>query len=257
VGELATQRRRAPSGRRPWRHEPDPNSLEAQASLGIDATCGPRRSRLPEPPRRPEAVDWTMDWYRRQAGWRRRPGPVPGAQIGPLREACHDRTVDCRFCQTPLTQTFHRSWRPAPGQCLPDPCPARGRDREGLSPPRRGSALSCFLVQADDPVAADDIFDDGYAYFSSYSESWVAHARRYAQAMTDRLRPRTPIPWSSRWPAMTATCCSTSRRPACLVLGIEPTANTAQAAVEIGVPTEVAFFNDCNRAQTWRRGDRR
>lgn len=65
VGELAT-RATAALGARPWRHEPDPASLEAQ-SLGIDAGLARRvlgfESRLDAP----DAVDWTMDWYRRQA----------------------------------------------------------------------------------------------------------------------------------------------------------------------------------------------
>lgn len=65
VGELATRAVQA-LGARPWRHEPDPHSLEAK-SLGIDASLARRvlgfESRLAAP----EAVDWTMDWYRRQA----------------------------------------------------------------------------------------------------------------------------------------------------------------------------------------------
>jgi CDP-glucose 4,6-dehydratase len=65
VGELASQGVEA-LGARPWRHEPDPNSLEAKA-LAIDATRAAETlgfaSRLPAP----EAVALTMDWYRRQA----------------------------------------------------------------------------------------------------------------------------------------------------------------------------------------------
>jgi CDP-glucose 4,6-dehydratase len=65
VGELATRAVQA-LGAQPWRHEPDPNSLEAR-SLGIDASQARNvlgfESRLDAP----EAVDWTMDWYRRQA----------------------------------------------------------------------------------------------------------------------------------------------------------------------------------------------
>lgn len=65
VGELATQAVQA-LGAKPWRHEPDPNSLEAK-SLGIDASQARAllgfESRLDAP----QAVAWTMDWYRRQA----------------------------------------------------------------------------------------------------------------------------------------------------------------------------------------------
>ncbi|WP_304175947.1 CDP-glucose 4,6-dehydratase [Phenylobacterium aquaticum] len=65
VGQLATRAVEA-LGARPWRHEPDPQSLEAQ-SLGIDASLARQvlgfESRLAAP----DAVDWTMDWYRREA----------------------------------------------------------------------------------------------------------------------------------------------------------------------------------------------
>jgi CDP-glucose 4,6-dehydratase len=65
VGELASRAVEA-LGARPWRHEPDPASLEAR-SLGVDASRARSvlgfESRLDAP----EAVDWTMDWYRRQA----------------------------------------------------------------------------------------------------------------------------------------------------------------------------------------------
>lgn len=65
VGELATRATSA-LGAQPWRHEPDPHSIEAK-SLGIDAGLAKRvlgfESRLDAP----AAVDWTMDWYRRQA----------------------------------------------------------------------------------------------------------------------------------------------------------------------------------------------
>ena len=68
VGELAT-RAVAALGARPWRHETDPNSLEAK-SLGIDATLAKQvlsfESRLDAP----SAVDWTMAWYRDQANGR-------------------------------------------------------------------------------------------------------------------------------------------------------------------------------------------
>jgi CDP-glucose 4,6-dehydratase len=65
VGELADRAVKA-LGAKPWRHEPDPNSLEAK-TLGIDASLAKQvlgfESRLAAP----DAVDWTMDWYRRQA----------------------------------------------------------------------------------------------------------------------------------------------------------------------------------------------
>ena len=92
----------------------------------------------------------------------------------------------CRFCQTPLAQDFVDLGRqPLANSYLTAAQLAAGH--EALYPLRTRVCGRCFLVQADNPVAADAIFDDGYAYFSSYSESWVAHARRYAEAMSARL----------------------------------------------------------------------
>jgi CDP-glucose 4,6-dehydratase len=65
VGELATRAVQA-LGAKPWRHEPDPNSLEAR-SLGIDAGQAQRVLGFVSRLDAPVAVDWTMDWYRRQA----------------------------------------------------------------------------------------------------------------------------------------------------------------------------------------------
>lgn len=64
VGELATAAIEA-LGARPWRHEPDPDSIEAKA-LGIDAGLARRTLGFESRLDAPAAVDWTMDWYRRQ-----------------------------------------------------------------------------------------------------------------------------------------------------------------------------------------------
>jgi CDP-glucose 4,6-dehydratase len=65
VGELATRATQA-LGAKPWRHEPDPDSIEARA-LGIDASLAKRVLGFESALDAPAAVDWTMDWYRRQA----------------------------------------------------------------------------------------------------------------------------------------------------------------------------------------------
>ena len=76
-----------------------------------------------------------------------------------------------------------------------------------------------------------------YAYFSSYSDSLGgARARATSTTAIDRLRPRRRTASSSRSPATTATCCSTSSRAGIPVLGIEPAANIAEVAREQGHP---------------------
>ena len=79
----------------------------------------------------------------------------------------------------------------------------------------RGSATNCFLVQVDDVVRADAIFDEDYAYFSSYLDQ-LGGARAPLRRGDDASGSRSArTGWWSRWPATTATCCSTSWPWAC------------------------------------------
>jgi hypothetical protein len=98
----------------------------------------------------------------------------------------------------------------------------------------------CWLVQLEQYVSREDIFTD-YAYFSSYAESWVQHAREYTEKVIDRFGLNTQsevielasndgylLQWFVKAGVPT--------------LGIEPAANVAQAAEERGVTTLVRFF---------------
>jgi len=102
---------------------------------------------------------------------------------------------------------------------------------------------ACFLVQVDDVVPAEAIFDQDYAYFSSFSPSWVAHAKAYAEQMAERLSlgPESLVVEIASNDGYLLQHFVAMDVP---VLGIEPAANTAEAARARGVPTEVAFFND-------------
>ena len=88
--------------------------------------------------------------------------------------------------------------------------------------------------------SGEQIFSD-YAYFSSYSDSWVAHAKRYAEAMIERL-DLTAAAWSPRWPATTDTCCSTSWRRASRCSASSPRRTWPKAARARGIRTEVRFL---------------
>lgn len=158
----------------------------------------------------------------------------------------------CRFCHAPLTQDFVDLGRqPLANSYLTQAQLDAGT--EGFYPLHTRVCGNCFLVQADDPVAADAIFDDGYAYFSSYSESWVAHARRYAEAMAARfgLGPRSLVIEVASNDGYLLQHFKAMGVP---VLGIEPTANTAEVAIEKGIPTEVSFFNDATGRELAARG---
>ena len=146
----------------------------------------------------------------------------------------------CRFCQTPLVHTFvDLGLQPLANSYLTPDQLAAGN--EPVYPLHARVCHNCFLVQVDDVVPANHIFDAGYAYFSAYSTSWVEHARRYAVAMTERfaLGPESLVVEVASNDGYLLQHFVAMDVP---VLGIEPTANTAEAAVARGVPTEVRFF---------------
>ena len=100
---------------------------------------------------------------------------------------------------------------------------------------------ACLLVQADHSVPADQIFTTDYAYFSSYATSWVAHAERYAAAMTARFN----LGQASQVVEVASNdgyLLQHFARASVPVLGVEPTRRTAEAAIAKGISTEIAFF---------------
>ena len=99
---------------------------------------------------------------------------------------------------------------------------------------------ACLLVQLPAYVAGEDIFSD-YAYFSSYSDSWVAHAKRYAEAMIGRLE-LTQDSLVTEVASNDGYLLQHFKRAAIPVLGVEPAANVAEAARARGIPTEVRFL---------------
>lgn len=99
---------------------------------------------------------------------------------------------------------------------------------------------ACYLVQVDDSVPPDSLFSD-YDYFSSVSDSWVAHAGVYAAEMIDRfsLGPRSLVVEVASNDGYLLRHFVKAGIP---VLGIEPAANVAETARAQNIPTEVAFF---------------
>lgn len=100
---------------------------------------------------------------------------------------------------------------------------------------------ACFLVQLDEFVPPEEIFSE-YAYFSSYSDSWVEHARRYAEMAIVRfhLGPESLVVEVASNDGYLLQHFVPMGVP---VLGIEPAANVARVAEEKGVPTLVRFFS--------------
>ncbi len=100
----------------------------------------------------------------------------------------------------------------------------------------------CHLVQLADEVPPGEIFTADYAYYSSFSSSWVAHAKAYAEAMTERfnLGGNSKVDEIASNDGYLLQHFVNAGIP---VLGVDPAAGCAEAAKEKGVQTEVAFFN--------------
>jgi SAM-dependent methyltransferase len=98
----------------------------------------------------------------------------------------------------------------------------------------------CWLVQLQEYVAAGAIFSE-YAYFSSYSDSWVEHARRYTERMCERLR-LSAASLVMEIASNDGYLLQHFVARGVPVVGIEPAANVAQVARGKGIRTEVRFF---------------
>ena len=110
----------------------------------------------------------------------------------------------------------------------------------------------CFLVQLQEFETPQHIFTD-YAYFSSYSDSWVAHAKRYVDQMIDRFG----FDSSSQVIEIASNdgyLLQFFKERDVPVLGIEPAANVARAAEEKGIDTLVQFFNPETASELGDRG---
>src|SRR5499425_230601 len=110
----------------------------------------------------------------------------------------------------------------------------------------------CFLVQLEEFVSPDNIFIE-YAYFSSYSDSWLDHCKRYTEQTIGRfhLNENSFVVELASNDGYLLQYFVEKKMP---VLGIEPAANVAKAAVEKGVPTLVQFFSSRLGAELARDG---
>jgi SAM-dependent methyltransferase len=153
-------------------------------------------------------------------------------------EADGDASPACRFCRARLRHTFvDLGMSPL---CQTHISPERLNHMEPFYPLHAFVCDSCFLVQLEEYVSPAEMFSE-YAYFSSYSDSWVEHARRYAAAMIRRLG----LDAQSRVVELASNdgyLLQHFVRAGIPVLGVEPAANVAKVAVEKGIPTLVRFF---------------
>jgi 2-polyprenyl-3-methyl-5-hydroxy-6-metoxy-1,4-benzoquinol methylase len=101
---------------------------------------------------------------------------------------------------------------------------------------------NCFLAQLEEYVSPDSIFTE-YAYFSSYSDSWLQHAKHYTDLMVQRFGINTGS-FVVELASNDGYLLRYFVEKGIPVLGIEPAKNVAKVAIERGIPTIVEFFGE-------------
>ncbi len=147
--------------------------------------------------------------------------------------------LTCRICRAPLQRTFVDLGASPPCEAILTPQAAQGA--EAYYPLHVRLCEQCLLVQLPECLPADEIFTDAYPYFSSFATSWVEHARVYAIRMIDQLG-LTASSLVTEVASNDGYLLQHFHAAGIPVLGIEPTANTAAAAREKGLRTEVTFL---------------
>jgi SAM-dependent methyltransferase len=144
----------------------------------------------------------------------------------------------CRFCGEPLRHTFvDLGMSPL---CQTHIDPSQLNCSEPFYPLHSFVCEKCYLVQLPQHVAPKDIFEE-YAYFSSYSDTWLSHAKNYVEMIIPRLGldARSLVVELASNDGYLLQYFSAKEIP---VLGIEPAKNVAQVAIQKGIPSVTEFF---------------
>lgn len=147
--------------------------------------------------------------------------------------------MNCRFCKNKLSHEFaDLGFSPPSNSFLHS---AQLNEPEVFYPLRIMLCDKCFLVQIDEFAKHDDIFSKDYVYFSSFSMSWLQHAKSYTELMVERFgfnQSSQVIEIASN----DGYLLQYFKEKEIPVLGIEPTANTAAIAIKKGIESVIDFF---------------
>lgn len=147
--------------------------------------------------------------------------------------------MKCRFCKhTVETEFADLVNSPASNSYL---TAEQLNEPEVFYPLKVMTCEKCFLVQVDEYKKSGDIFNQDYAYFSSYSTSWLAHCKKYVDMMTERFG-FTSSSLVVEVASNDGYLLQYFKEKNIPVLGVEPTANTAAVAIKKGIPSVIDFF---------------
>ena len=161
----------------------------------------------------------------------------PESFVSSLSHPSMNNAGNCRFCGGSLAEFVDLGMSPL---CESYLTKDQLNTMEPFYPLAAYVCRDCFLVQLQEYVAPKEIFSE-YAYFSAYSDSWLDHARRYVETMSERLG----LGSASRVIELGSNdgyLLQFFVEKGIPVLGIDPAANVAKAAEKRGVPTLVKFF---------------
>lgn len=146
----------------------------------------------------------------------------------------------CRFCGAPLQHSFaDLGMSPLANSYV---SPEKADAMEPFYPLHAYVCSKCWLVQLQMYQTGEDIFSD-YAYFSSYSDSWLAHAKAYME----KMRARFGLNASSQVIEIASNdgyLLQYFKQAGIPVLGVEPAKNVAEVAITKGIPSLVKFFGE-------------
>ncbi|HJV61636.1 MAG TPA: class I SAM-dependent methyltransferase [Albitalea sp.] len=145
----------------------------------------------------------------------------------------------CRHCGAQLSLSFLDLGSAPPSNAYL--APAALRAPEVWYPLRLLVCQSCWLVQTEDHAGREALFTDDYAYFSSFSSSWLAHAKAYVEAMRRRF-DLGPASLVSEIAANDGYLLQYVKQAGIPCYGVEPTASTAGAARRLGIDIVERFF---------------
>jgi SAM-dependent methyltransferase len=145
----------------------------------------------------------------------------------------------CRHCGSPLDLTFVDLGTAPPSNAYLDQ--SQLCDPEQWFPLRVLVCQNCWLVQTEDFVRPDDLFSFDYAYFSSYSDTWLKHAEACVATMAKRfiLGPRSLVAEIASNDGYLLQFVQARGIPC---YGVEPAARVAEAAIERGIDVVQRFF---------------
>jgi SAM-dependent methyltransferase len=147
--------------------------------------------------------------------------------------------LKCRHCKADLSLPFLDLGSAPPSNAYLTQ--AKLREPEVWFPLRILVCERCWLVQTEDHAGREALFTDDYAYFSSFSASWLAHAKAYVQAMQARFS-LTSASLVSEIAANDGYLLRYVKEAGIPCYGVEPTASTASAARDLGIEIVERFF---------------